>query len=199
MLHTPAVCRGASARRAPSGFSLVELLVVIAIMATLLIIGVGIVQGVRQQAANAHARGDLAALSQALEQYRRQYGDYPQTADSPEKFFQALTGKLGPTGAALQGRSLLAAVPVNLRDPDNPTASGNAFVDPWGHLYQYVFFTRQVGTAPPQRGYVLYSFGQRSSTATLPTRVQVVPDTSGPRGGAVSPEPINAPNLYAGQ
>ncbi len=199
MLHTPAVCPGARPRPPAGGFSLVELLVVSVIIATLVFIGFGIIQGVRQQAAWSHARSDLAALSQALEQYRRHYGDYPQTADSPEKFYQALEGKLGPTGVSLHERNLLAPVPVNLRDPVNPAAADNAFVDPWGNAYQYVFFTRQAGTAPPQRGYVLYSLGSRPSTEALPTRAQVVPDTAGARGGAVSSEPINAPNIYAGQ
>ncbi len=199
MLHTPAVCSRARPRSRAGGFSLVELLVVSAIIATLVLIGFGIFQGVRQQAAMAHARSDLAALSQALEQYRRHYGDFPQTADSPEKLYQALMGRLGPTGISLHERNLLAAVPVNLRDPANPQAADNAFVDPWGNAYQYVFFTRQAGTAPPQRGYVLYSLGSRHSPDTLPTRAQVVPDTTGARGGAIASEPITAPNIYAGQ
>ncbi len=199
MLHPPAVCPGARSHRLTGGFSLAELLVVSAIIATLIFIGFGIIQGVRQQAARSHARSDLAALSQALEQYRRHYGDYPQTADSPEKLYQALEGKLGPTGISLPERNLLAAVPVRLRAPDSPTATDNAFVDPWGNAYQYVFFTRQVGTAPLQRGYVLYSLGSRRSTDALPTRDQVVPVTSGDRGGAVSSESFTVPNIYAGQ
>lgn len=199
MLHPPAVCPVARSRRLTGGFSLAELLVVSAIIATLVFIGFGIIQGVRQQTARSHARSDLAALSQALEQYRRHYGDYPQTADSPEKFYQALVCKLGPTGISLHERNLLAPVPVNLRDPANPAAADNVFVDPWGNAYQYVFFTRQVGTAPLQRGYVLYSLGSRPSTEPLPTRAQVVPDTSGARGGAVSSEPFTAANIYAGQ
>ncbi|RFC47142.1 MAG: Type II secretory pathway [Verrucomicrobia bacterium] len=199
MLHPPAVCPGARSRKFAGGFSLVELLVVSAIIGTLVFIGFAIIQGARQQADRSHARSDLAALSQALEQYRRSYGDYPQTADSPERFYQALVGKLGPTGISLHERNLLAAVPVALRDPANPAAEGNALVDPWGNAYQYVFFTRQVGTAPLLRGYVLYSLGSRHSTAPLPTRAQVVPDTSGARGGTVSSAPINTPNIYAGR
>jgi len=199
MLHPPAVCLGARRRQAHGGFTFVELLVVIAIIVTLVAITLGILQGVRRYAGTAHARSDLAVLSQALEQYRRQYGDYPQTADSPEKFYLALTGRLGPTGAALRSRNLLAAVPVRLQDPDHPDNLGNYFVDPWDRAYQYVFFTRQDGTASAQRGYVLFSFGQRNSTEPLPTRAQVVPSTSGAQGGTVSSAAINAKNIYVGQ
>ena len=198
MEQAPVVCPGAKSRPAPSGFSLVELLVLIAILATLVLIGFGIFQGVRQQASAAHARSDLATLSQGLEQYRRHFGAYPETADSPDKLYRALTGRLSPAGKPVNVRNLLAPVPVNLNDDAQPDAAGNYFVDPWGHAYQYVFFTRQEGTASLQRSYVLFSFGQRSTTAILPTRAQVVPSTSGPRGGAVSTDPINAPNIYAG-
>lgn len=198
MLHTPAVCPTARRRHARGGFTFVELLVVIAIIVTLAAITLGILQGVRQYAGTAHARADLAALSQALEQYRRQYGDYPQTADAPEKFYLALTSRLGPTGAALRSRNLIAAVPVRLRDPDHPDDLGNYFVDPWDRAYQYVFFTRQGGTAPAQHGYVLFSFGPRNSTGPLPTRADVVPNTAGAQGGVVSSAAVNARNIYAG-
>lgn len=199
MLRPPAVCLGATRRRAHGGLTLVELLVVIAIITTLAAIAFGIVQGVRQYAAAARARSDLAVLSQTLEQYRHQFGDYPQTADSPDKLFQALSGRLGPGGAPAHGHSLVVGVTVGLRNPDRPDAIGNYFVDPWGNAYQYVYFTRQDGTAPVQRGYVLFSFGQRSLTEKLPTRAEVVPTTSGSQGGAISSAAINAKNVYAGR
>lgn len=199
MLPTPTVCCGAFQRRNPRGFSLVEILVVLAIIATLAVIAFGIFQGVRERAAVAHARSDLVALRQALEQYHRQYGDYPQTADTPDKLYQALTGRLGPTGVALHGRNLLPDVPVKLQNPAHPEAANNAFVDPWGNAYQYVFFTRESGTAPLRRGYVLYSFGQRKSTEPFPARAEVVPRTSGAQGGVVSESAVNAQNIYADQ
>ena len=199
MLLTPAVRAGLRRRHARGGFSFLEVLVVIAIIMTLAAIALGIAQGVRQYAAVARARADLSVLAQTLEQYRGHYGDYPQTADSPEKFCRALAGRLGPTGAAIRGRNFLSALPVSLRDPEHAEAAANTIVDPWGHAYQYVFFTRKVGTAPVQRGYVLFSYGPRSSTETLPSRAEVVPSTSGERGGMVSSAAINAKNIYAGQ
>ena len=199
MLLTPAVRAGIRRRHARGGFSFLEVLVVIAIIVTLAAIALGIAQGVRQYAAMARARADLAVLGQTLEQYRRQYGDYPQTADSPEKLCRALAGRLGPTGAAIRGRNFLSTLPVSLRDPEHPDAEANWVVDPWGNAYQYVFFTRPSGTAPVQRGYVLFSFGPRSSTETLPSRSEVVPSTSGSQGGVVSSAAVSAKNIYAGQ
>ncbi len=102
-------------------------------------------------------------------------------------------------GVVLQGRSLLPEVPVTLQDPDHPAAENNAFVDPWGNAYQYVFFTRQTGTAPQKRGYVLFSFGHRKPNEPLPTRAEVVPRTSGVQGGIVSDAAVNAQNIYADQ
>jgi type II secretory pathway pseudopilin PulG len=173
------------------------MLVVLGIIATLGLIAFGIFKGVNEQAGVAHARADLTALTQGLEHYHKQYGEYPATADTPEKLYQALTGRLGPTGAELHARNPLAEVPVRLRDPSRPDAAGNHFVDPWGNAYQYVFFTRQSGTAPLIRGYVLYSLGPRKSTDPLPTRAEVVPSTSGAQGGVVSLAAANTPNIYA--
>ena len=145
------------------------------------------------------ARADLAALGQTLELYRRQFGDYPQTADTPEMLYLALAGQLGPNGALTHGRNLLGGLPVSLSHPDRPDAAGNYFVDPWGNAYQYIYFTRQESPASMRRGYVLYSFGARSAIESLPTRAQVVPVTSGSQGGAIVSSPENARNIYAGQ
>jgi len=190
---------GAAPRPARRGFTLVELLVVIAILATLAAIALGLDQGARQHAAISRARAELAGLSLAVEQYRRHYGDYPQTADSPERLYRALAGRIGPTGAAVQGRSVLDGLTVSLKDPDHPDAEPNCVVDPWGHAYQYVYFTRQAGAAPRQRGIVLFSFGPRNAAEVLPTREQVVPCITGEHGGDISASALNAKNIYAGQ
>ncbi len=189
----------ASRRHARGGFTLFELLVVIAIIGTLAAIALGLVQGVRQQAAIFRARVELAGLGLALEQYRRHYGDYPQTADNPQTLYHALTGRTGPTGAAVEGRSVLAGLAVTCKDPDQPEAEGNYLVDPWGNAYQYVYFTRQSGPVPEQRGYIMFSFGPRQAGERLPTREQVVRFTSGPQGGDISTTAPNSPNIYAGQ
>jgi type II secretory pathway pseudopilin PulG len=175
----------------------VELLVVSAIIATLLGIAFGHLRAAKQQAASLQARTELAVLAQALENYRREYGDYPQVADTPEKLYGALLGKIGPIGASMSGRSLLGGVQLALRDPLCPGAEANSLVDPWGNAYQYTYFTRQTDKGPAVRGYVLYSYGVRDSTDLLPAREDVVPEVTGERGGLVSQSAGNAKNIYA--
>src|SRR5687767_13748057 len=78
-----------SRRRTPafarrSGFTLVELLTSIAIIAILSAFAIGAVRGAKERANIGRARGDLAALATALEEFKRLYGDYPQTGEFPQ-------------------------------------------------------------------------------------------------------------------
>ena len=103
------------------GFTLIELFSVMAIIAILMGIAVGTLRGAKQRAAIARTRSELALLVQALEDYKRHYGDYPQTGPSANNsqkvtlssagvsvgpglntaqalLFNSLTGVYGPTG-----------------------------------------------------------------------------------------------------
>lgn len=64
------------------GFTLVELLVVISIISILAVIGMTIYSGVQKNARDAKRRGDLHAISQALEQYKVANGSYPTSCES---------------------------------------------------------------------------------------------------------------------
>jgi prepilin-type N-terminal cleavage/methylation domain-containing protein len=113
------------ARRALA-FTLLELLVVIAIVAILAAFTLGLVQGSKQRANRARAKAELTHLAQALEDYKRHYGDYPQTGPSaanaqrvtvvangvsagpglnttPALLFNALIGVYGPVLNPTQG------------------------------------------------------------------------------------------------
>jgi prepilin-type N-terminal cleavage/methylation domain-containing protein len=98
-------------------FTLIELLTVIAVIAILTTIGLAAMRGARERANIARARSELVALATALEEFKRLYGDYPQTGEftqSPAtptteaagpgmmaaqaKLFNALTGVYGPRG-----------------------------------------------------------------------------------------------------
>ena len=74
------------------GFTLLELLTAITVIGILVTISIGAIAGAKERAKIARARGELAALATALEQFKRLYGDYPQTGE----FTQA---PATPTGA----------------------------------------------------------------------------------------------------
>jgi len=140
-------------------FTLIELLAVIAIIALLSAITFGIVKGVNERAAIGQAKAELSVLAQALESYKRQYGDYPQVGTSSAlestasatgqsgKFFNSLFGKLGPTltVVAIDGKSFIEAAKFSLSSSTalptsgNKTAVANAFIDPWGRFYVYAY------------------------------------------------------------
>lgn len=104
-----------SAARA-HGFTLIEILIVAAIMGLLTAIALPAMRGARERVVTARTRVELALIAQALENYRRLYGDYPQTGDfaqaPPEtaqplipthaqaKIFNALNGVFGPRAFA---------------------------------------------------------------------------------------------------
>src|SRR3954470_17794122 len=84
-----------------SAFTLIELLTVIALIAILVSISVGIVRGAKQRSATARAKAELALLAQALEDYKRRYGDYPEAGRSAANS-QRVSGTSGPGLATAQ-------------------------------------------------------------------------------------------------
>ena len=99
--------------RCAPAFTLIELLTVTAVIAILAGFTLSAMQGVKQRATIARAKSELAHLAQALEEYRRHYGDYPQTGAAAHAtavigaaigttsaealLFNALTGVFGPS------------------------------------------------------------------------------------------------------
>jgi general secretion pathway protein G len=181
---------GATGRRA--AFTLLELLAVITLIAVL----AGLVLGVGRRAAETgkvvRAKAELAAVSAALEDYRRIYGDYPQT-DDVANLLQALIGQRGPaSGAEINGRSLLewsryvVARPATPDTPADPFAETSAvLIDPWGRPYVYVY--KVPAGSWTNSGFLLYSVGPdgKSAAALLP-------------GGIVDDAPSeNADNIHA--
>ena len=117
-----------------SGFTLIELLAVMAIIVLLVAFSVNGIQGAKQRAAIGRAKGELAHLSQALEAYKRHYGDYPQAGPSAANA-QKVT--LAASGASAAARSLatpaarLLNALIGVYGPTNFTTrlSGPTFVD----------------------------------------------------------------------
>ncbi len=199
-------------RGACRAFTLIELLTVIAIIGVLTAITFGVVKGVKQRSYISQARTELATLAQALEAYKKQYGDYPQTGqsstnpngaadkDDPEgQLFNALAGKLGPRLTALQGRQfvelakfrLQSADPADLPTPGNDDAVDNALMDPWGRLYLYHYRTTAAGGGGWNRSsYILYSVGPDGNAGVTVSNV----------GGIVQEDAEqSADNLYANE
>jgi prepilin-type N-terminal cleavage/methylation domain-containing protein len=81
------------------GFTLIEVLSVIAVVAILTAISIGAVRGAKERANISRARTELATLATALEEFKRIYGDYPQTGE----FAQAPVAITGITATAPNG------------------------------------------------------------------------------------------------
>ena len=73
--------RACAVARTGSAFTLIELLTVVAVIAILATFAVGAVRGAKERANIGRARSELAALVTALEEFKRRYGDYPQTGE----------------------------------------------------------------------------------------------------------------------
>ncbi len=71
-----------SRERWTNAFTLIELLTVIGVMAVLVGIAIGSMRGVKERANMARTKSELAVLALALEEFKRYYGDYPQTGPS---------------------------------------------------------------------------------------------------------------------
>jgi prepilin-type N-terminal cleavage/methylation domain-containing protein len=112
-------CTSASVCRSHggAGFTLLELLTSVAIVAILMTFAIGAIRGAKERANIGQARAELAALVTALEEFKRLYGDYPQTGEFTQapatpavettgpglqtaqaKLFNCLTGVYGPRG-----------------------------------------------------------------------------------------------------
>ena len=173
-------------------FTLIELLTVISIIAILSAISLNVVKGVKERAAVSQSKAELASLSQALEMYKLQYGDYPQTGsaansaaakdasgepiapsatDGPGILFNALTGKRGPLPAEtkIAGKAYVDLARLAVQSPTTMPAAGantvaNAFVDPWGNRYLYYYKTGTSSAWTKNPSYILLSVGPDETT-----------------------------------
>ncbi len=153
-------------RRHPaSAFTLIELLTVIAIIGILAGIVIGVGRRASESGREARAKVELAAISTALESYKRQYGDYPRT-NSSTGLLKALVGKADANGDPVNTRTLLDLELFEFDGATDPTTDHTlSLIDPWDQRYVYVYKDR---TSWSNHSYVLYSMGpDQESVATL--------------------------------
>lgn len=101
-------------------FTLIELLLVTAIIVTLAAFAVGGIFGAKQRAAVARSKAELSLIAQALEDYKRHYGDYPQTGSAAQA-----AAVVGATIGATQAQALLFNALTGVYAPTNFTARVN--------------------------------------------------------------------------
>lgn len=135
------------------GFTLTEWLVVVLLMGVLASLVLSISGGVFRKGNRVRAVVELNAITVALENYRQQFGDYPDVA-SGRQLFDALAGKLGPKGQAMNRPfpPFLESGQFSLGDPDHPV-----LLDPWEQPYQYQYL--EPVSAASQSGYRIFSKG----------------------------------------
>lgn len=130
-------------------YTLIELVVVMGIVILLAGIAFGGISAVKNRANIARARSELALIAQALEEYKRTYGDYPQTgpaiAGSYRVTLNAQGTSVGPGATTVQARLLSALVGVY--GPNNFTTrlNGPNFLDV-GKLRLEVPFSSSIQT-----------------------------------------------------
>jgi prepilin-type N-terminal cleavage/methylation domain-containing protein len=201
-----------------AGFTLAEILITVALIAVLMALAVPAMQGVRERAAFARGRAELTLIAQALESYRRAYGDYPQTGDFSQaspmleqplstnhaqaKLFNALGGVFGPTAFAASDREdgpafletstltleTSSALLSNTDESQSKSEICAAPLDPWGRRYLYYYKKASAATAWTASGYWLYSAG--------PDGRHQPPDTASGAASAQGSENANADNLW---
>lgn len=130
-------------------FTLIELVAVMGIIILLAGIAVGGIGAVKQRANIARARSELAIIAQALEEYKRFYGDYPQTGPALAGSYRVSLNtqgvSVGPGTTTVQSRLLSALLGVY--GPNNFTTrlNGPNFIDV-GKLHLEVPFSTPTQT-----------------------------------------------------
>ena len=167
------------------GFTLIELLMVIAVILILAGITFSISRGVQNAQARAKAKAELATISQAIEQFKSRYGDYPWhkqgEVDTNKTLLLALTGRLvlgdpDPEDSTNEIKALIIdtqnqidANPKFLDDTKFSTSLINGettkLLDPWGNPYIYRYKWDNKPSDWDVFGFHLYSTGPKGSSA----------------------------------
>ena len=191
MLYNPPHLYSLSKRQ--KGFTLIELLMVITVILILAGITFGISRGVQNAQARTKAKAELATISQAIEQFKSRYGDYPWhkqgEVDTNKTLLFALTGRMiladpSPTDntteiAAIEitDEAEIDKNPKFLDDSKFSTTkigqSSTNLLDPWGNPYIYWYKWDNSPNAWDVFGYHLYSTGPKGSSANTAIKAKI--------------------------
>ena len=161
---------------------------VIAVILILAGITFGISRGVQNAQARTKAKAELATISQAIEQFKSRYGDYPwhqgdggDSTDNNKMLLYALTGRMvladpSPTDntteiAAIEvtDEAQIDKNPKFLDDSKFSTTkigqSSTNLLDPWGNPYIYWYKRDDSPDDWDVFGYHLYSTGPKGNPA----------------------------------
>ena len=178
------------------GFTLVELLMVITAILILAGITFGVSRGVQNAQARAKAKAELATISQAIEQFKSRYGDYPwhqggggSSTDNNKMLLYALTGRMvladpTPTNNTTEIAAIVitdqAQIDKNPKFLDDSKFSttqidqlSTNLLDPWGNPYIYWYKWDDRPEAWDVFGFHLYSTGPNGSSANIAIKAKI--------------------------
>ena len=178
------------------GFTLVELLMVITAILILAGITFGVSRGVQNAQARAKAKAELATISQAIEQFKSRYGDYPwhqggggSSTDNNKMLLYALTGRMvladpTPTNNTTEIAAIVitdqAQIDKNPKFLDDSKFSttqidqlSTNLLDPWGNPYIYWYKWDDRPEAWDVFGFHLYSTGPNRSSANIAIKAKI--------------------------
>ncbi len=139
---------GIAGWRGLSGFTLLELLVVIAVIAVLAGLVLSTAGFIQKKGATARAQAEIEALSSALESYKVEYGDYPQTNNTnssvtaaPKTNNSFLRAALAPNGSNSLNplNKVFFEFPKGMGNSTNLSDTNLSVLDPFGEAYGYAY------------------------------------------------------------